>query len=498
MSLSILRLPLCVTLLTLPLPVLAQTPLTVKLTGLGLGSVVSAPAGIDCGNRCSANFAYGRSVTLTAMPDPGRDSKGASDFIGWSGACAGSAVTCTVDIDQARTVTAVFGTYSSQGIATTKGSDGFDYVFGLVDGSLLKFRADNPVGVAISPPGSAGHVRSFDFSNEKTIGATTRNGGVWRTDDGGGTWTAKNNGLACLQARSFRIISPTLMLVALRCSDRDEIYRSIDGGDTWTNTGDFGAGVYVNRFNSSFSSATRSFALTTSGLYQSESLGGAWFNSNSVEYRSAMPADADVHDDGSAVNAAGVRSEVAMVQNVGLYHIANTSQPHAAMTLTNAGLPAFKFGQRLSMINGTPHVPVSGYGLYAYENGSWTLKISERTLPEAVRVVQLANTPQKLYAATRYEGIWHSPDGGITWSPLYGSDCLFNWAERTFPQYFAPAGATSATFYSYYYRYYSGTSNYLTTSSADNHVWVLGPISGNRLLDLGPTTNFLPMAGCSQ
>lgn len=78
------------------------------------------------------------------------------------------------------------------------------------------------------------------------------------------------------------------------------------------------------------------------------------------------------------------------------------------------------------------------------------------------------------------------------------SDCLFDWAELTYPQFFAPAGAASATYAPYYYRYYPGTGNYLATSSADNRIWVLGLISGNNLLDVGPITDFLSTAGCSQ
>jgi predicted outer membrane repeat protein len=49
------------------------------------------------------------------------------------------------------------------------------------------------------------------------------------------------------------------------------------------------------------------------------------------------------------------------------------------------------------------------------------------------------------------------------------SDCLFNWAERVYPNLFAPAGAISNTLAPYYYRHYSQTNAYLGTSSADNH-----------------------------
>jgi hypothetical protein len=75
--------------------------LEVDKAGTGLGTVKSAPAGIDCGSTCSAGFAPGTSVTLTATPAV------SSTFTGWSGACSGTG-TCTVSLTQARSVTAGF------------------------------------------------------------------------------------------------------------------------------------------------------------------------------------------------------------------------------------------------------------------------------------------------------------------------------------------------------------------------------------------------------
>ncbi len=75
-------------------------PLTVT-SGTG-GTVTSAPAGISCGATCSANYKSGTSVTLTAVPAAGYG------FSAWSGACTGSAATCTVAMSQVRSVDATF------------------------------------------------------------------------------------------------------------------------------------------------------------------------------------------------------------------------------------------------------------------------------------------------------------------------------------------------------------------------------------------------------
>ncbi len=71
----------------------------------GKGTVVSNPAGVACGvgsGGCSATFATGAVVVLTATPDPG------AAWTGWGGACSGTSLSCTVTLSAAKTVTASF------------------------------------------------------------------------------------------------------------------------------------------------------------------------------------------------------------------------------------------------------------------------------------------------------------------------------------------------------------------------------------------------------
>ncbi len=76
--------------------------LTVQRTGNGQGVVTSNVPGIVCGATCSKDFAYGSMVILTATPATG------SVFSGWAGACAGAARLCTVTMNGARAVQALF------------------------------------------------------------------------------------------------------------------------------------------------------------------------------------------------------------------------------------------------------------------------------------------------------------------------------------------------------------------------------------------------------
>ena len=76
--------------------------LRVHVVGNGGGEVISTPAGISCPGTCSAIFAPGASVTLTAAPDPWSS-------ITWTGDCSGSDPNgCAVTMDQPREVTATF------------------------------------------------------------------------------------------------------------------------------------------------------------------------------------------------------------------------------------------------------------------------------------------------------------------------------------------------------------------------------------------------------
>jgi uncharacterized repeat protein (TIGR02543 family) len=71
----------------------------------GNGSVTGGSGAINCGGGatiCSAGFLPTASVSLVASPATG------ATFLGWSGACGGTATTCTVLMNQAKGVTANF------------------------------------------------------------------------------------------------------------------------------------------------------------------------------------------------------------------------------------------------------------------------------------------------------------------------------------------------------------------------------------------------------
>lgn len=86
---------------------------------------------------------------------------------------------------------------------------------------------------------------------------------------------------------------------------------------------------------------------------------------------------------------------------------------------------------------------------------------------------------------------------GANAQAITAHDCLFNWAEASFPDYFNPAGAASQTVAPFYFRYYAQSKAYLGVSEQDAHLYYLGPLSQNNPADLQVVSGWLQLAGCS-
>jgi serine/threonine-protein kinase len=127
----------------------------------GAGKVTSNPAGVDCGSTCSATFAVGTPVALTATAQGGV-------LTGWAGACTGAA-SCSVTLGADSQVTATFAPITvgtnAHGVAVTpdgasalvtlSNSPGSVKVVSLANGSILDTITVGafPGAIAIAPNG---------------------------------------------------------------------------------------------------------------------------------------------------------------------------------------------------------------------------------------------------------------------------------------------------------------------------------------------------------
>ena len=145
------------------------------------GSVTSSPAGISCGATCDAPFASGAAVTLTASAPAG------TTFGGWSGACTGTAATCSVTMSQVRAVTATFN--PSQQALTVTTDRGTTTASGSVAAS------PTATGLPCSTPTTAGTATractaNYAFNASVTLTATPAAGSSFGGWSGACTGTA--------------------------------------------------------------------------------------------------------------------------------------------------------------------------------------------------------------------------------------------------------------------------------------------------------------------
>lgn len=139
-------------------PAAQPSKVTVTLTGSGSGTVTSAPAGINCGTTCTADFADG-AITLTAAPGP------SFVFTGWSGACTGTAP-CSIPAGSTVTATATFSaTFQSINhiVFLLQENRSFDHYFGHIN----EYRQS--VGLGADVNGTPANASNPTFDETGTI-----------------------------------------------------------------------------------------------------------------------------------------------------------------------------------------------------------------------------------------------------------------------------------------------------------------------------------------
>lgn len=108
-----------------------ETPAQLTVNVSGSGTVTSTPSGINCPGTCTASFAGGSNVSLTATPASG------ASFSGYSGACSGQSCQLALTSGKNAQVTAAFSQTQAQDITAIKHiivmlqeNRSFDHYFG--------------------------------------------------------------------------------------------------------------------------------------------------------------------------------------------------------------------------------------------------------------------------------------------------------------------------------------------------------------------------------
>jgi Divergent InlB B-repeat domain/HYR domain len=119
--------------------------------GSGTGTISSQPAGIACGATCEARFDADWTVTLQAQPSA------TSRFVGWTGACAGAGLVCTVNPEITRRATTVAAVFADNVSPVVTAPASAAVVATSRDGAVFNYRAsavdnlDGPLAPTCSP-----------------------------------------------------------------------------------------------------------------------------------------------------------------------------------------------------------------------------------------------------------------------------------------------------------------------------------------------------------
>ena len=156
-----------------PAPVTTGTTtyqLTVTAPASNQGTITSTPAGINCPTTCSASFAQGTQVTLTATAGTGYF------FAGWSGGGCSGTSTCSVTITAATSISDSFTT--GLGLTVTEAGGGTGTV------------TSTPAGINCSTATTATCTANFASGTVVTLSETPATGSTFASWSGACTGTA--------------------------------------------------------------------------------------------------------------------------------------------------------------------------------------------------------------------------------------------------------------------------------------------------------------------
>lgn len=151
-------------------------------------------------------------------------------------------------------------------------------------------------GNATGQPNGMGRVNGITFhaTNPNTIYVGSPSGGLWRTTDGATTWSVLTSNTPTLGVSSVLLHPTNANMILIGTGDRDAgdapgmgVYKSLDGGITWTASNTGMGNLTVGMMLRHPSDANMILAATHGGIYKSTDGGSNWTrkSSNTSAYK---------------------------------------------------------------------------------------------------------------------------------------------------------------------------------------------------------------------
>jgi PKD repeat protein/photosystem II stability/assembly factor-like uncharacterized protein len=154
---------------------------------------------------------------------------------------------------------------------------------------------DKPYNGTGQPNGN-GRLNAIGFhpTDEDVFWVGAPAGGLWKTTDGGDTWSSNTDDLATLGVSSIVVNPSNTNIMYIGTGDRDAgdapgrgVYKSVDGGANWTQSNSGMGNLEVNVMVMHPSNPSYIVAATSGGIYRSQNAGSTWNleSSNTSSYK---------------------------------------------------------------------------------------------------------------------------------------------------------------------------------------------------------------------
>lgn len=268
--------------------------------------------------------------------------------------------------------------------------------------------------VAVSP----------NFASDNTVFAGTDNG-VYKSTDGGSSWTQVNNGLTTTDVRSMAI-SPNF------ASDNTlfagtwggGLFKSTDGGGNWSsvNNGITSNNIYTVAFSTNYAVDDTVFAgahggADPGGVYKSTDSGANWAEANN-----GIPNNSNVQAIAFSPNYANDSQVYVGIYSRGIYKSTNGGASWVkADSIGNTNAQSIVMSPDYAVDN-TVYAATRSGGVFKSTDGgaTWTQINNGITNTNALSIDISPNYPvdDTLIVGTWGGGIFKTTDGGAGWEPI--------------------------------------------------------------------------------
>ncbi len=248
--------------------------------------------------------------------------------------------------------------------------------------SLAKSDAGRPTGIV------------FDPANSSIIYAAFAGGGLWKTTNGGSTWTAMTENLGTLSIGSLAMDPNASSTIYLGLGDAFDgtgigMVKSTDGGVTWSAPVYLGTSTVINAIQVVPSNSSIVLAATNQGLFRSTNAGASFTQVSLPTGQTATPYIWSIAWTG------GTNFAISLEANPG---VATGTTDGQVMTTTNSGA---------TWLKATGLAATAGVG-----RTSIAAAPSNRNTVYAMSAIPNASSSSDL------ADIFKSTNGGVTWTAL--------------------------------------------------------------------------------